>query len=116
MIAPTRDIAHGSARGEAWPTMVSTISSAPPESARSFANIAPNAIRIPTPAAVVPNPLANDSSTFWGFSPATLPTIKLPKISARNGCTFVTVISTTISAMPATAARISCHHAATGCG
>ena len=53
MIAPTSAIAHGSVRGEAWPTIVSTIWSAPPESASSLANIAPSAIRMPTPAAVV---------------------------------------------------------------
>jgi hypothetical protein len=41
MIEPTSAIAHGNARGEACPTMVSTISSAPPESASSLANIAP---------------------------------------------------------------------------
>lgn len=51
-----------------------------------------------------------------GFSPATLPTARLPKISARNGCSLTTVINTTISAIPASAARISCHHTATGCG
>ena len=64
MIAPTNAIAHGSIRGDACPTMVSTISSAPPESASSLANIAPSAIRMPTPAAVEPNPSAKDLSTF----------------------------------------------------
>ena len=64
MIAPTSAIAHGRARGDACPTMVSTISSAPPESASSLANIAPSAIRMPTPAAVVPNPSAKDSRTL----------------------------------------------------
>jgi hypothetical protein len=39
------------------PTRVSTISSAPPESARSLPNMAPRAISVPTPAAVEPNPL-----------------------------------------------------------
>ena len=77
-----------------------------------MANIAPSAIRMPTLAAVVPNPLVNDSSTFSGFSPATLPTIRLPKINARNGCSLATVIN----AMPAIAARINCRHTATGCG
>ena len=43
--------------------MVSTIWSAPPESASSLANIAPSAIRMPTPAAVVPKPAPNDVST-----------------------------------------------------
>ncbi len=53
--------------------MVSTISSAPPESARSLANIAPSAIRMPTLAAVDPNPLENESSTVPMFSPANRP-------------------------------------------
>jgi hypothetical protein len=58
MSAPTPAIAQGRARLEARPTMVSTIWSAPPESASSLANIAPRAISAPTPAAVVPNPVA----------------------------------------------------------
>jgi hypothetical protein len=114
MIAPTRAIAHGSARGEAWPTMVSTISSAPPESASSLANIAPNAINMPTPAAVVPKPSVNEPSTVSRFSPATIPTVRPPKISARKGCNLATVIRTTMTAMPASAARMSCQPAATG--
>jgi hypothetical protein len=39
------------------PTIVSTIWSAPPESASSLPNIAPRAIRVPTPAAVLPKPV-----------------------------------------------------------
>src|SRR6478672_9723182 len=115
MIAPTRAIAHGSARAEARPTMVSTIWSAPPESASSFANIAPSAIRAPTPAAVVPKPVVNESSTALKSSPATMPTVSAPRIRARNGCSFTTVMRTTISAIPASAARISCQPGATGC-
>jgi hypothetical protein len=57
MIAPTRAIDHGSARVDERPTRVSTISSAPPESARSLPNMAPRAISVPTLAAVEPNPL-----------------------------------------------------------
>ena len=116
MIAPTTAIAQGSARGEARPTMVSTISSAPPESASSLANIAPSAIRMPTPAAVVPNPSENDSRTSPTFMPATIPTASAPKISDRNGCNFATVISTTISAIPTSAASTSCQPDATGSG
>jgi hypothetical protein len=41
MIAPTDAIAQGSARSLARPTIVSTIWSAPPESASNFPNIAP---------------------------------------------------------------------------
>ena len=113
MIAPTSAIAQGRARGEACPTMVSTISSAPPESASNLANIAPNAIRMPTPAAVEPNPSAKDLSTFCRSSPATMPTVNAPKISARNGCSLTTVIKTTITAIPARKARISCQPDAT---
>jgi hypothetical protein len=36
MIDPTSAIADGSIHGDEWPTMVSTISSAPPESAKEF--------------------------------------------------------------------------------
>ncbi len=57
MSAPTRAIAHGSMRSLDRPTMVSTISSAPPESASSLPNIAPSAISVPTPAAVSPKPV-----------------------------------------------------------
>ena len=60
MIAPTSAIAHGSIRPLALPTMVSTIWSAPPESASSLANIAPSAISEPTPAAVEPKPAVNE--------------------------------------------------------
>jgi len=38
------------------PMIVSTIWSAPPESASSLPNIAPSAISVPTPAAVSPKP------------------------------------------------------------
>ena len=63
MIAPTRAIDHGSMRVDERPTIVSTIWSAPPDWASSAANIAPRAIRVPTPAAVEPNPVANEVST-----------------------------------------------------
>ncbi len=45
---------------------------------------------------------------------ATMPTVTAPKISARNGCSLATVISTTMSAIPASAATTNCHPAATG--
>ena len=57
MIAPMRAIAHGSDRGVECPTIVSTIWSAPPESASSLPNIAPRAISMPTLATVSPTPL-----------------------------------------------------------
>ena len=114
MMAPTNAIAHGSALGDAWPTIVSTIWSAPPESASNLANMAPSAIRMPTPAAVVPKPVVNDSRTSLTFTPAKMPTVSPPPISARNGCSFATVMRTTISAIAASAAMISCQPDATG--
>ena len=48
------------------------------------------------------------------FTPATMPTVKAPKISARNGCSLAMVISTTMTAMPASAASTNCQPAATG--
>lgn len=56
MSAPTSAIAHGSVRVLDRPMIVSTIWSAPPESASSLPNIAPSAISVPTPAAVSPKP------------------------------------------------------------
>ena len=114
MIAPTRAIAQGNIRGDACPTMVSTISSAPPESASSLANIAPSAIRMPTLAAVLPKPLANEVSTVANSSPATTPTVSAPKIRPRKGCSFTTVMSTMITAIPARKASIRCGVDATG--
>jgi hypothetical protein len=54
---------HGSIRGDACPTIVSTISSALSESARSLANIAPSD-QDADAAAVDPNPLVKDSRTL----------------------------------------------------
>ena len=51
------------------------------------------------------------SLMFW---PATMPTVRPPRISARNGCTLAQVISTTIRPMPSSAAATSCHPGATG--
>ena len=48
------------------------------------------------------------------FTPATMPTVRAPKIRARNGCSLAMVISTTMTAMPASAASTSCQPAATG--
>ena len=48
------------------------------------------------------------------FSPATMPTVRPPRISARNGCTLAQVISTTIRPMASRAAITSCHPRATG--
>ena len=38
------------------------------------------------------------------FSPAMIPTVKAPRISARNGLSLTTVIRTTITAIAASAA------------
>ena len=62
----------------------------------------------------MPKPSENDFSTFSRFSPATIPTVSAPKIRARNGCSLTHVISTTITAMPARKARMSCQPDATG--
>lgn len=69
--------------------------------------MAPRAMRMPTLAAVLPNPSENDFKTVVRFSPATTPTVSAPKIKERNGCSFTMVISTTITAMPARKARTS---------
>ena len=114
MIAPTAAIAHGSARGEALPTMVSTIWSAPPESASSLPNIAPSAISVPTPAAVVPKPVVKLAIATVRSTPATMPTVRAPRVSARNGCSFAKVISATMTAMPISAAATSWASGATG--
>ena len=87
--------------------MVSTISSAPPESASSLPNMAPRAISVPTPAAVEPKPLVKLSMVSDMATPATAPTVSDPRVSPRNGCSLKRVISTTITAMPSRAAGIS---------
>ncbi len=87
--------------------MVSTISSAPPESASSLPNIAPSAISVPTPAAVLPNPLVKLVITSAIGSPATAPTASEPSVRLRKGCSLNRVISKTISAMPISAAGSS---------
>ncbi|MCP9955224.1 hypothetical protein LUX33_47315 [Actinomadura madurae] len=86
--APTRAIAHGRNLRPDRPTMVSTIWSAPPESASSLPNIAPSAMSAPTPAAVSPNPLPNPSMVSAIGSPAMAPTSTEPSVRLRNGCTL----------------------------
>jgi len=107
-------MAHGSARPDARPTMVSTTWSAPPDSASSLAKIAPSAISTPTLATVVPIPVVNDVMTSLRFSPAIAPTVSPPMIRARNGLSLTTVISTTSTAIPTSVAVISCHPGAAG--
>ncbi len=107
MSAPTSAMAHGSVRVDERPTMVSTIWSAPPESASSLPNIAPRAINVPTLAAVEPNPLLKLVIAASSAIPATAATTSEPIVSARNGCTENRVIRTTMTAMPTSAAMTS---------
>lgn len=105
--AATRAIAHGSAAPRALPSTVSTIWSAPPESASSLPSIAPSAIRMPTEATVLPTPLEKLLISFSTGIPAARPSTSEPSTSDRNGCSFTLVISTTITAMATTVAPIS---------
>ena len=105
--APTSAIAHGRVRALERSTMVSTISDAPPESASSLPNIAPSAMSTPTEATVAPTPVEKLSTALDSSAPATAPVMIEPIVSARNGCTLSQVISTTMTAMPISAAAIS---------
>lgn len=107
MIAPIAAIDHGSMRGLDRPTIVSTIRSAPPESARSLPNIAPRAISTPTPFTVSPTPVLKLPTTSSMLRPAMAPTVSEPRISARNGCSLKNVISTTSTTIPTSAAVMS---------
>jgi len=107
MSAPTSANAHGSVSVDERPTMVSTIWSAPPESASSLPNIALRAISVPTPAAVEPNPLLKLVIAASSGIPAAAATTSDPIVSARNGCTENRVIRRTITAMPRSAAMMS---------
>ena len=105
--APTRAIAQGSVRALDRSTIVSTISAAPPESASSLPNIAPSAMSTPTEATVAPTPAEKLSTVLDSSAPATAPVRIEPMVRARNGCTLSQVISTTITAMPISAAATS---------
>ena len=107
MTAPTRAMVHGSALVLERPTSVSTIRSAPPESARSLPNIAPKPIRIPTLPMVDPKPVANAATDSAEPRPAARPTPTAPMDSARKGCRSSQVISAMMTATPATAAMIN---------
>ena len=105
--APTRAIIHGSALTLDRLTRVSTIRSAPPESASNFPYMAPRPIRMPTPPMVSPKPFAKASTDGMAPRPAAMPTPMAPIIRARKACSLSQVISSTITAMPPIAARIS---------
>src|ERR1019366_3965474 len=83
--APTNAIAQGSVRALDRLTMVSTIWSAPPESASSRPNIAPRAISVPTLATVDPTPAPKLTSVSLSCTPASPPTAIEPIVSERNG-------------------------------
>ncbi len=116
MIAPTRPITHGRARTLVRETMVSTMRSAPPESASSFPYIAPSAMRMPTLPSVAPNPVMKLVVASPAAMPATRPVTSAPRSRERNGWTRSHVMSTTITATPTMAAVISCGSAAEGWG
>ena len=105
--APTSAIIHGSARTLDRPTRVSTIRSAPPESASNLPYIAPEADENADTAHGVAEPLAKAATESPAPRPAAIPTPMAPIISARNAWSLSQVISTTITAIPPTAARIS---------
>ena len=86
--APTRAIIHGRERGLARLTRVSTMRSAPPESASSLPYIAPRPMRMPTPPMVSPKPLANAVTASVVPMPAAMPTAIAPIISERNACSL----------------------------
>ena len=103
-MAAINAIAQGSPRLPTLPMMVSTMVSAPPESASSAPNIAPRPISRPTAPTVPPNPVVKLVMMSSGATPATIPMTAVPSIRARNGCIFTHTISTTTAAMPKTAA------------
>ncbi len=102
-----RTIAHGIDRGLAFARMVSTIWSAPPESASSLPRIAPRAIRTPTPATVEPSPVLKLVMTLSSGAPANAPSASEPMVSARKACILNLVMSRTMTAMPASTAMPS---------
>ena len=108
MSAPTKAMVHGSAFTLDLLISVSTIRSAPPESASSLPYMAPRPIRMPTPPMVSPKPLANAATDPAPPRPAASPTPMAPIIRARKACSFSQVINSTITAMPPIAAMISC--------
>jgi hypothetical protein len=69
--------------------------------------MAPSAMSSPTVPTVEPTPAVKLVTVSAGPSPATTPSTADPRISARNGCSFAQVISSTTVAMPSTAARAS---------
>lgn len=87
--------------------IVSTIWSAPPESASSLPRIAPSAMSTPTPATVDPSPVVKLTIALSSGAPANAPSASEPMVSARKACTLNLVMSTTMTAMPASTAMPS---------
>ncbi len=88
--SPTRPaisaIAHGSRFARVRARIVSTIWSAPPESASSLPRIAPSAIRVPTPATVAPRPVVKLVIVLASGAPAIEPSTPEPMVRARKAC------------------------------
>ncbi len=101
-------IAQGSARPLDLARIVSTIWSAPPESASSLPRIAPSAMRTPVPATVEPMPLVKPAIALSSGAPATAPSTSEPMVRERKACSLNLVISRTMAAMPASTAMPSC--------
>ncbi len=100
-------IAHGMVRPFALARMVSTIWSAPPESASILPRIAPRAISTPTPATVEPSPALKLVMTLSSGAPANAPSASDPMVSDRKACSLNLVMSRTMTAMPARTAMPS---------
>ena len=107
MMAAMRAMPHGSMLPESRSVIRLTMLSAPPESARILPSIAPRAMRMPTAPAVLPNPLVKLVSAAVGAIHATAASAAEPRISARNGCIFNQLISTTMTVIPTRHARTS---------
>ncbi|GAA2934679.1 hypothetical protein GCM10020221_33060 [Streptomyces thioluteus] len=101
-------IAQGMARPPAFARIVSTIWSAPPESASSLPSIAPRAMRTPTPATVEPSPVVKEVIALSSGAPAEAPSTNDPMVRARKACSRNRVIRRTMTAMPASTAMPSC--------
>ena len=100
-------IAQGIERPPALARIVSTIWSAPPESASILPRIAPSAISTPTPATVEPSPAVKLVIALSSGAPAKAPSASDPMVSARKAWSLNLVMSRTMTAMPASTAMPS---------
>ena len=113
MIAPTSAIAQGRARGDACPTMVSTISSAPPESASNLANIAPKRDQDADAGRCRAEPVGEGFQHLLQVRTRDDADRQRAEDQRGERCSLTTVIKTTITAIPARKANISCQPDAT---